>query len=99
MRPLRLFLDPLLAGRPLESGPASALSAAIWVFRRRLDEMNETVWQKADTEVFESLFQRRLQLIEDIEALEALLRRAEGKRPFEPTGPTPPSAGHGYGEV
>lgn len=99
MKALRVFLQPLLEGKPLEQGPATALSTAIWLLRLRLDDMNAEVWRKPDERVFKKLFERRLQLLEDIAALEILLARAEGRRLFDSPEPTQQPAGPGYGET
>jgi len=98
MKPLRQFLEPLLSGRPLESGPEGALAVVIWVLRMRLEEIERTVWGKHDSAAYESLFQRRIQLLEDIAAVEAMHRRALGQRPFGREGIQTPEPGPGYGE-
>lgn len=98
MRSLGEHLKELLAGRSLDAGPAGALSTAIWVLRRRLEALEQEQFKKLDTDIYTRVFHQRTQLQEDIQTLETLLARAEGKK-LGDSRPPLPTPGHGYGET
>lgn len=76
-----------------------AYQAALYVLQQRLNTLEKDVWRLRDTEKFLTLYDRRVQLLEDINALEAMLARSRNDG-WTPSRRVPrPPAGNVNGEL
>ena len=104
VKPLDNHLRDLLAGQPVSGGAAPALRAAMWVLNQRLMSLERDIVNRSPRsdlgDYYQVMLARRLQLQEDLRALEALLARAEMRPdPEKPFNPPSTPGGHGYGEA
>ena len=77
----------------------SAYHAALYVLQQRLIALEKDVWRVRSTEKYLTLYDRRVQLMEDIVALEAMLARSQNDG-WTPSRRVPrPPAGNVNGEL
>lgn len=82
----------------------AAVSEVLWVLQRELEDFNRTVWLPTlGDDNFRAMRARRERLLEDIEIVDAILARYEGRavhgKPLPPQPNRAPAASHGYGET